>query len=705
VGEDMGDAATESLIELARTDPMSKEVIEELMNHPNIYHELRLRQPDIYIEEISDYTTLQEAPDGTVSASMSWDIKTGDLKIKKLHFDKTGWAVSGYEVVPGINLKRITILCDKDAGQLYVQDNMLNTLSLASDYVKSINIPGKYVSYVLQALKLVKPQYEKPAGLEVRAINGYLKLPDRKDMFLQNHTAKILAGTLVRGTDKAALMANFHKLWPLLSQKQRTDVIASLGVPLRNIIIEQSNLEYRLCYMVSYGPTTLGKSWGYLQALKLWWGLFLKKMNGLFSGNMIESSFRFTDAMDSTNLPFYVDESTSAAQKMQDAIKAAAMQGITARGHADQSMTIKRLRATLMTTAQSNVFIGGKSYSDDLAVDMRFYGNRYVAGKPDEIDDPAILKAQDEWVANCKEGGLVYLLLKEHQLDELVTWVIEFEQIARGDTALSGLMLGLRLLGIERPEYTDAMLWDRGSDEMQGMRDYDLIIADSQRAERGKAGNFPDNFAKDMETRLKIEEGWLYLNNSYLAWVNSNKSHPLCGRFGAISDLAQLQGLVVTGSVTPLVTQEVYNRDARTRIGGKLCCFAKIPLEIDTQRNISVTQRVTDIIRERRDNVTLVTQDILTTKEIPLNDLSSHKGDTKTELRNTPQNTITTEKHCDPPLITFLKNQGGQATREETEAMFGPTAWELIEQYERTGDVFKPRQGIVRLVRPTEVSE
>ena len=111
-----------------------------------MYHELRARRPDIYVEGLSDYTSLEEAPDGTISKSMSWDFSTGDLKIKKLHFDKKGWSVSNYEVVPGINLKRIVTLYDKEAGQLFVQDKIQNTLSLASDYVKAINIPGKYVA-------------------------------------------------------------------------------------------------------------------------------------------------------------------------------------------------------------------------------------------------------------------------------------------------------------------------------------------------------------------------------------------------------------------------------------------------------------------------------------------------------------------------------------------------------------------------------
>ena len=492
---------------------------------------------------------------------------------------------------------------------------------------------------MLQALKLVKPRYEKPVGLEIRLLNGYLMLPERKDMFLQNQTAKILASTLKIGADKAALLTDFHKLWSIVTSKQRTDFVAVVGVPLRNIIIEQSNLEYRLCYQIGYGPTTLGKSWIYLQALKLAWGFFLRKGGSLFSGNMIEASFRFHDAMDATNLPLYIDESTSAAQKMQDAIKAAAMQSITARGRADQSMTLYKLRATLMTTAQSNVFVGGKSFSDDQAVDMRFYGQRYVAGPPDEVTNPDILKAQDIWVASCREGGLVYHLLKEHPIEELVQWTIEFEQVARGDSALASIMLGLRILGIEGENYTDNMLWDRGTDELQGLRDYDLIVADAQRMQQGELGTYIDNTAKDMRSRMKVEDSWVYINNSYLAWVNADKRHPLSGRFGSISDLRQLQPLIDTYGVTPLRNEEVFNRSARTRIGGKSCAFAKIPLELDTLRNTCVTLRVTDILREKRENVTQVTQDISWLWELANYVLFYNRESVKADLGNGPKNT------------------------------------------------------------------
>ncbi len=59
----------------------------------------------------------------------------------------------------------------------------------------------------------------------------------------------------------------------------------------------------------------------------------------------------------------------------------------------------------------------------------------------------------------------------------------------------------------------------------------------------------------------------------------------------------------------------------------------------------------------------------------------------------------------DPPLIVFLKSHGGEATRAKTEATLGPKAWELVERHDRIGDVFQPKEGIVRLVRPEEVSE
>lgn len=55
----------------------------------------------------------------------------------------------------------------------------------------------------------------------------------------------------------------------------------------------------------------------------------------------------------------------------------------------------------------------------------------------------------------------------------------------------------------------------------------------------------------------------------------------------------------------------------------------------------------------------------------------------------------------DPPFLMALKNHNGEMTKEVVEAEFGLGFWrsEAFDKFERSGDIFLPRQGIVKLVR------
>ena len=52
-------------------------------------------------------------------------------------------------------------------------------------------------------------------------------------------------------------------------------------------------------------------------------------------------------------------------------------------------------------------------------------------------------------------------------------------------------------------------------------------------------------------------------------------------------------------------------------------------------------------------------------------------------------------------IVEWLKSQGGEATTELYEAHFGANSWESEEflQLEKCGDVFRPRSGVVKLVK------
>ena len=472
------------------------------------------------------------------------------------------------------------------------------TILPARDYVKLMNVAGNQQAYALQAFNLLRPIGKKPTGLEfIIDGKGCLALPPDDEIYPENEYAKILLSIFRRGRDRKSMRANFESMWGSITPQQRTDIIAVMGFPVMNALNRRFSVALIRTHIESYGVTKAAKTWTYLAALRLLWGLFYTK-DTLLTGDAIDSAFRLYSIAEATELPVLIDDADKVGDKIRNLIKSG---GSTIRGQKDQSMRTHMIRTTLTITAQHNVFFGG-SLSDDLAETRRLF----IHANSGQMDASQATHFEN-LLNNVREGGLAYHLLSDYQAAQLFEAVQHYKEITRGNNTVAGLLLGLALLGKLDPKFTDQMEWER-PDEDPRRRAYEAIMRDVDRWRKGKEVRngfggteytVMDSEAKNLETMMLVDDAKsrVYLNTSYLEWINSKHDHPLKGRFRNLGGLKELEPVV-----REVLDCPIYDSNKNKRVGGVNGTFAVLPLDISSKSNNSLTYSLTQIIIDSIDD-------------------------------------------------------------------------------------------------------
>ena len=546
-------------------------------------------QRSTFIGSEEDMVVLEEFADGETKKAVLWD-QNGACIVQ--HFDegKNGVYPSFKEIVYPLN--RSQLLIYKKEQEIFVLDKSTKLFLPARDYFAKVGVAQKYKDVAFAALSLLPVEPGQPYGLELVEKDNHIILPPLDLVYSQNWYAQKLKEAISLSTDRALLEQLSEEIWQISSAKQRADLAMIIGSGIFNAVNGIRKLGLKEVVIHLAGATSVGKSWIVQRALHLYFGFNL--LNGaILNSDVFSSPFRFESVVSATNLPILIDDAAEVGKQLVSLLKAKAGGAIGARGHADQTVSTYEMRATIVTTAQSNVYLGAAALADDMALSTRLYVNFYEEGDADSKQKVA----HDLFAAKVKSGGLVYLWLSEHTADELQEMVLEAYKVSEGNSKIAAMLIGLGFLGKLNVEAVEQIKVESegGADPRE-----DAIVAIRNDFEMLKTGRWPD---PKMATSLDIDGNWMYVSSMYLQYVNHDSRHPLYGKFKNLGSMKELAPVV---DVKPDV---IYDRTARHKFGGVAACFAKIPanaINISSYTVVtpSVTQKIKEIMRDNRDIVT-----------------------------------------------------------------------------------------------------
>ncbi|MGC8580524.1 MAG: hypothetical protein ACP5MB_10785, partial [bacterium] len=584
-----------------------------------LYANIDLNQGTVLSNDENNSVVLGRFGDGTPKSLLTWDTTTGELIVKKYKRENGGYYEIWRDVIPFVNLKNIAVYSDGDT--TYIQDLRLGKLMQLDEYIRALALDTQDGNRLRWAISLpAVKRITKPYGLELVEIDGKINLPPIDLIYTNNWYAERLKNSLILSKDREKLECLSEQLWAMASPKQRADVAAIIGATLFNAINSIRNLGLRDVMVHLAGKTLSGKTWIVRNAIKLYFGLDLsKEKQNLLGPDALETPFRFESVVSSTNLPILIDEAAAVSDKLLSLLKSKTTGAIGIRGRADLTVTDYALSATIVSTSQSNIYLGIGSLSDNMAIANRVYVNNYQEGDADR--SKAV--EYDLFASALKEGGLVYLWLSGYSAEQLEKAVLDAYKLANGNSILAALLLGLAFLGkLTVEDVTQIEVDNLGGDDPL-VEAVQILYNDYDQINAGKWGNV------ELGTMLDKDDDWLYISSMYLQHINKDIRHPLQGRFrnlGAFKELADVF------NISP---SEIYDKTARHRFGSTVSTFAKIPLEIpkDNKCNGSVTKSVTNILynlqREEDNNVTLLhllhTNSVLY-KNVHLNNCSKNEN-------------------------------------------------------------------------------
>jgi len=540
--------------------------LEDELHRQTIYQRYGLK---IYSKTLSHYA------DGEPAAILVWNPYNGNLEIHRYGRDKndpTKRTRGIITIVPGINLNKIKLYKD-NTGVLYISDLELKRMFLVEGYLQLKKIVGSTATFVVEMLNML-PVSEEPKQLRIYEKDGRFYLPSKAEIFVRDPVVQNLVNSFnIIGTREEYQKA-LKELWSLLSVRQKTDFVAMLGIPLINILIDLCKLGYTKSYMLSYGATKTGKSWLYRIAMKLLWGFDLLEGNAFWQGDSIGSQYRLHVVLSSTNLPIYLDEVESRSKEIVDTLKAAAIGATSFRGTAAQSQITYHDTATLLATAQHNVYLGSKlALADELAILRRFYYNSYEQGDADKekVHEHVVFESK------LKVRGLVYDILSQYTIDQLLEIVNEIMQQVGDDTTVAGLILGAVLLGLDEEEFKN-LKWSGNRDLSPREETYELIRRDAVRVAESALDR--DYVARELSSLIGVKEKdgkkYIVVTSAYINYVNAQPSHPLKDKFHALSDLKELEPVFSEEELKALPVR-IYEREYREWFNGRTMSVAVLP--------------------------------------------------------------------------------------------------------------------------------
>ena len=556
---------------------LTREDFLRALENPDFYQHLLISFPHADLRIFSKVQSYYA--DGKPAAIAAWNPYSGDLEIHhyirgKDDLEKIMRGIT--TIVPGISLKKIKLYKD-NTGSLYVSDLELRQMFLIEDYLRFKKITGSNATLVVEMLNLL-PVTEEPKQLRLYEKDGRFYLPSKSEIFVKDAIVQNLINSFdIVGTREEYQKA-LHRLWPLLSPRQRADFVAMLGISVVNLLISLRKLDYTKSYMLSYGATKTGKTWLYRIAMKLLWGFDLREGNAFWQGDSIGSQYRLHAILSSTNLPVYIDEVEGRSKEIVDILKAAAVGSTSFRGTASQSQITYHDTATLLATAQHNVYLGSKlALADELAILRRFYYNNYEQGDADKerVHEHVVFEAE------LKVRGLAFDILSQYTIDQLTKIVNEIMEQVGDDTTTAGLILGAALLGLDVEEFKN-LKWSGNRDLAPQEETYELIRRDATIVEQATlSGTLDRDYnARNLYTLLGIKEKdgkkYILITAAYINFVNAQSSHPLKDKFHSLSDLKELEPVFSEQELKALPVR-IYEREYREWFNGRTMSVAVLP--------------------------------------------------------------------------------------------------------------------------------
>ena len=581
---------------------MKKEFYEEhKLNTKSLEGPIKKAIEALYSEELRTHLNLgpegekaivlERFSDGESKKVLRWG-EGGECIVEHYTEGKNSTYLAFTESIFPLNKNELQ-LYKKDT-EFYLLDKTRGLFLPAREYFDAVGVARKQQDTAFAALSLLPVEQGEPYGLEMVEIDGHLRLPPLNLIYTSNWYAQKLKAALALSSDKELLEELSEELWAISSPKQRADRAAIIGAAIFNVINRIRKMGLREVLIHLGGATLSGKTWIVERSLKLDFGIDLLQPDVLLNSDTFSSPFRFESVISSTNLPILIDDADAISKQLMSLVKSKTGGGFGARGHADQTVSTYSMKATIVSTGQYNIYAGVAALSDDMAVSNRLYVNNYEQGDA----DPKQKVAHDAFISKLNGGGLAYLWLQEHTVDELQRIVLEAYEAADGDSTIAAMLIGLGFLGKLTSEAVGQI-----AVEAQGGADPrdDAVAAIRADFEQLQVGRWPD---PKMATSLDKDDKWLYISSMYLQYVNRDPRHPLNSRF---RNLGSLKELAPALGVKP---DDVYDRAARHKFGGVAACFAKIPADVaDKEGYTSVTESVTkiaEIIREKEDTVTQI---------------------------------------------------------------------------------------------------
>ena len=529
---------------------------------------------------------LERFADGETKKSVRWN-DSGECTIEHYAEGKNGIYLAFTEHIFPLNKNELQLY--KKDNEPYLLDKTRQLFLPARDYFDTVGVARKHQDNAVAGLSLLPVEQGEPYSLELVEKNGHIGLPPIELVYTSNWYAQRLKKALVISKDRETLEKLSQELWAISSPKQRADIVAIVGATLFNSINRLAGFNLREVTVHLSGSTMTGKTWTAKTAIKLYFGFDLsQKTATLLNSDVLSSPFRFESAVSSTGLCVLIDEASAVSKQLIDLLKAKSGGAIGARGRQDQSVAIYDMKATVISTAQTNIYIGVGSYSDDSALGNRLYLNNHQEGDVDlskRVD-------HDLFAAQVKEGGLAYLWLSDYTVDELKHIVLEVYKAANGDSVATSMLLGLGLMGRLDAKVLQEIEIDRnaGDDPLSMTR---AIISNDL--------NNPQ-----LNPFLERDESWFYISSAYIQKVNKDPRHSLQGKF---SNLGGFKEFAAQLGIEP---DQIYNKTIKKRFGGNPLTYAKLPIDNGDRdkgfysgSSLSSTYKISNILRINDNDVPL----------------------------------------------------------------------------------------------------
>ena len=508
---------------------------------------------DVWVEEW--YGDLENSP----RIVWFWD-DDGFLKRGFIIKRKGNPILDKIQNIADINKNKVEVF-EGEEGERLIKDIEKGEIFTVDDYIKKRGIKS---GNLITGIKRIFENLElkgKAVGFEIINEGGYLKIPEK--IFVKNKFEKWLEKSFKLNVNEELAKKEIQELWNILTPQQRADLIASIGVPLHNIIADVFNLNLDKVYLLSYGETESGKTFVYQTAEKFFWGVqkFLK-------GNSFESNFRVDISLASTNLPLLIDDAEPIKEKVAGIIKASTSGGVGFRGTPNQDINIYPARATLLMTSQYNLF-EDLFLTDRAAMERRFYINCYN----ERIDDK---KAGKRFLIEMQTSGWIFEYLKRIKAEELKDFLLELYS-GNDNGVENSLELGKRVLKELGVDASKEGFIDPG--EISEVVIYEEILQDLERMKLGMDSGGGDSEARRLSTLIGLkEEGdskYIWVTQGYLDYANKNGL--LKGKVKKLSELKKLESLFDIKDIYKLPNKTIYSRDNVFYLTNKTVRCATIP--------------------------------------------------------------------------------------------------------------------------------